>query len=279
MIKKIIVALDPDTDTRVATRYAVEIAKRSDAQVTGLAVVDTGSIDSSARGGGIGSFYYAEKLKEKLTEETRAIAQELISSFEKDIESSGVEFAESVEEGVPFERIVEDLKFHDMLIIGKDPHFFYAHPEKDTQTLARVVKKAVCPTLVVGESFSKVKNVLIAYDGSSASARALQRLAQLRPFGDDITVTVLNVHHNNRDDSKLTLELVSKYLAGHGIEAKTTSLDSRDPKKEIMNTADQVEADVIVAGAHSVSAIKKMAFGSTTSGLLNDSNTPLFLDS
>ena len=40
MIKKILVALDADSDTPVATRYAADIARRYAAEVTGLAVVD-----------------------------------------------------------------------------------------------------------------------------------------------------------------------------------------------------------------------------------------------
>ena len=63
MIKRILVALDTDSDTPSATRYATEIASRYDAELTGLAVVDTGSIDAGSRGGGVGSMYYAEKLR------------------------------------------------------------------------------------------------------------------------------------------------------------------------------------------------------------------------
>lgn len=279
MIKKIIVALDPDTDTRVATRYAIEIADRFDAQVTGLAVVDTDSIDSSSRGGGIGSFYYAEKLKDKLTDDTRKIASELIESFENDVKASGVKFSDRVDEGVPFERIVEDLKYHDLLVMGKDPHFFYAHPDKDTQTLARIVKKTVGPTLVVGESYRDIKKVMIAYDGSPAASRVVQRLAQLRPFGDDIEVTVLNVHHNHEDDSKLLLSLVAQYLLAHGIEAKTVSRDGRKPQDEILKLLEEIDADLLVAGAHAVSAVSKLAFGSTTSNLLKNCSIPMLLDS
>ena len=78
MIKRILVALDPDSDSRIATQYAVHIAQRTDARITGLAVVDTKTIEVSARGGGIGSMYYAEKLRENLTQETRNQARYLI---------------------------------------------------------------------------------------------------------------------------------------------------------------------------------------------------------
>lgn len=278
MIKRIIVALDSDSDTQVATRHAAEIARRTGAQITGLAVVDTQSIDSSARGGGIGSFYYAEKLKSKLTEESREIARSLIERFHSYMEHQDVEFVESVEEGVPFERIVEDLKYHDLLVIGKDPHFFYAHPKKETHTLARVVKNTVSPTLIVGQSYHKVKNVVVAYDGSASAARSVQSLVQLRPFGDDLNIFLMNVYHKDSDESHLLLELLSKYIQAHGFESQSRSLDGRHADKEIIRYATKVNADVIVAGAHAVSSIKRMAFGSTTSALLNDCDIPLWVD-
>ena len=279
MIKRIIVALDSDSDTQVATRHAIEIAERTGAQVTGLAVVDTQSIDSSARGGGIGSFYYAEKLREKLTEESRAVAMQLVDRFQEHVEGHDVSYVESVEEGVPFERIIEDLKYHDMLIIGKDPHFFYAHPKKETHTLARVVKNTISPTLIVGDSYCNIKNVLIAFDGSPAAAKTVQRLVQLRPFGDEININVLNVHHKESSESHLVLELITKYLAAHGFDAKTRSMDGRSPEKEIIAYAEEIEADIIVAGAHAVSAIKRVTFGSTTSALINECDIPLLVDS
>ncbi len=147
MIKKILVALDPDSDTPVATQYAVEIARRYDAEVTGLAVVDMGSIETSTRGGGIGSMYYGEQLRKKLTASARATAQELIEAFVRAMEGTGVRHGELVQEGVPFRRIVEDMNYHDLLVVGRDPHFFYSHPEKETETLARVVKETIGPTL------------------------------------------------------------------------------------------------------------------------------------
>ena len=39
MLKRILVALDPDQDTPVATRYARELALRHGAHVSGLAVL------------------------------------------------------------------------------------------------------------------------------------------------------------------------------------------------------------------------------------------------
>ena len=278
MIKKILVALDPDSDTPLATQYAIDIAKRFDAEVTGLAVIDMGSIKDSARGGGIGSMYYAEKLRAKLTTDARLKARELMNAFDEAMEDSGVRFVETVEEGVPFMRIVEDMKYHDLLVIGRDPHFFYSHPKQETDTLARTVKNTIGPSLVVGTEFKPVERILIAFDGSNAAARAVRRLVHLRPFGEEVKVEVIHVHKDEPKESELVLQLEQAYLRAHGIRAQTASLQGDSPESEIVSYATQYGADIVVAGAHSVSKLREVAFGSTTAALLKDCPVPLFID-
>ena len=277
MIKRILVALDPDSDTPIATRYAAEIARRHGAHVVGLAVVDTGQIEAAGRGGGVGSMYYAEKLKENLTEETRQKAHELIRSFEASMKDSGVPFTDVVEEGVPFQRIVEDMKYHDLLVVGKEPHFFYGHPDEKTQTLAKVVKETSAPTLVFGEQFSTIERVLVAYDGSAASARTVQFFAHLQPFGTDVQMEVVNVHSGRVEESRLIVRLMASYLETHGFSVRQTSVRGENTAEQISEYAQQSGADVVVAGAHAVSMLKRIAFGSTTSRLLKDCPKPLFL--
>ncbi len=208
MIKKILVALDADSDTPVATRYAADIARRYAAEVTGLAVVDMGSIEASSRGGGIGSMYYAEKIQANLTAEARSVARQLTKAFKEAMEEYGVAFDVQVEEGVPFERIVEDMKYHDLLVVGKVPHFFYSHPEEKTKTLVRIVKNSLGPTLVVPDAYRPVSRVLVAYDASNASARAMRRFVHLQPFGTELTLEILYVYDKGENEaSQLALRI------------------------------------------------------------------------
>lgn len=119
MIKRILVALDPSPDTVIATEYAVDIARKNNATVTGLAVIDEGKIASEAAGSGIGVMYYSELLKRHLDKETREISKRLIEVFDERIAEAGIEHTFSMEEGVPFERINEDMKVHDLICIGR----------------------------------------------------------------------------------------------------------------------------------------------------------------
>jgi nucleotide-binding universal stress UspA family protein len=278
MIKTILVALDPDTDTPVATRHAGEIAKRYDAEVMGLAVVDMGSIEAGTRGGGIGSMYLMDDLRKNLTDEARDTARDLIAEFAEAMEGMNVRYDAHVEEGVPFERIVEDAKYHDLVVMGREPHFFYSHPEEKTKTLERAVRESVAPVFVVGNTYQPIERVLIAYDGSDPAARTLQRYVHLQPFGRDATLEIIHVYGRDRkDDADLILKLAKDYLKKHGFDAHVSNLSGDDPAEVIADYAGKVEADALVLGGHSVSKIRQMAFGSTTASLLEACPVPLFL--
>ena len=279
MIRRILVALDPDADTPVAIDYAFAIARRYGTEVTGIACVDTERIEDSASGGGIGSMHYAEKLREKLTNQTRKRAQELIADFEEASTEAKIRYADEVKEGAPSESIIEDMRFHDLLIIGKEPHFFYGHPDQKTTTLAHVVKDTVGPVVIVPDVYREVTRVVISFDGSTPSARAMQRFAQMKPFGSDIDVHLVTVYEKReKDRAELLLDYARQYLEAHGFKARPSALKGDKPFENIMAHADQVDASLIVAGAHSVSKVKKLAFGSTTETLIKKGNYPLFLD-
>lgn len=282
MIKRILVALDPDVDTQVATKYGIRLAKEFDASLTGLAVVDHEQIAAGVGGGGIGTIYYAEQLRDYLTENTRQEAGRLLAAFEKTVSRSGVKHSQVMAEGVPYERIIEDMKYHDILIVGRDSHFFYGHPEKKTDTLAKVVKKGNAPTLVVTESYRDVKKVLVAFDGSAAVARTLQWFVHLLPYGKNLAMELVIVDtegsKKSRDQANLVLRLVEEYLKAHGFEfINKTILTGKNPGEELINSGFETSADLFILGAHSMSAIKRLTFGSTTHHLVTNSKVPMFM--
>jgi len=286
MIKRILVALDPDEDTTKATDYAITLARKFDADVTGLALVDTEQIQAGVGGGGIGTIYYADQLTRHMTDTARREGRKLLTEFRKKVQHAGLNHAEHIEEGVPFERIVEDMKIHDLLIIGKDSHFFYNRPEKTTKTLDKVVKEGICPVMVVSkespEPKADVKKVLLAYDGSGAVARTMQWFVQLQPFGNHITVDVIHVRdgesEKEKEESYLLLKLAGSFLNSHGFnDVNRESLEHGKPAKKILDYAEENGVDIIIAGAHSVSAIKRLTFGSTTDTLVKENTIPLFL--
>ncbi len=283
MIKNILVALDPDEDTSVATRYAAELARRFDAVVSGLAIIDTKKIAAEVGpGGAVGALYYADVTRQRKTDEARDTARGLLQAFDALLDEAAVRHGERVEEGVPVKEVIKAMKYHDLLVIGSTSHFYYTHPEQKTNTLSKIVKKAVAPTLVVDAIYREIKQILVAYDGSDASARTLQRFAQLQPFGTDVAVELVHVRKSdNKQDRAASALLLSRggaFLRDHGFaQVVETSRNGGKPDHRLLEHVRHIEADLVVAGAHSVSAMRRLAFGSTTHTLLSECPVPFFL--
>lgn len=282
MTKRILVVLDPGHDTHIATQYAIEIAKAHDGAVTGLALVDRKRINEAAIGGGIGSMYYAEKLRHDLADEVRTEAQKLLAEFVEEVEAAGAHHTDDhiAENGV-VQAITEDMKTHDLLVAGHESHFYYADPERRTHALADIVAEGAAATLVTESEYRRVRKVLVAYDGGTAAARALQKFAHLSPFGNNLDLEVFHVRDKGREaqlESERLLRGASAYLEDHGFAPIVkTSVEGGDPLDRILEHCKASEADLIVSGAYSASGIKKFFFGSTAKGLIEKSSVPLFL--
>jgi nucleotide-binding universal stress UspA family protein len=281
MTQRILVVLDPDSDTPVATDTALAIARRFDAEVTGLALVDKDSIESESMGGGIGSMYYAEKLREKLTEETRDRAHALLRQFTARVEAAGVRHTgDRVGEEGLVRSLLDEMRTHDLLVAGRESHFYYANPERRTRTLAKVVESAAAATLIVGTETRDIRRVAVAYDGSTSAARVLQKFAHLRPFGTDLDVELVHVRGGSTSDRLTSDRLLADaeaYLHAYGFTSVVVSGIEGDPAERVAGYADGEHADLIVAGAFTKSGFRKMVFGSSTTKLLEEAKVPLFL--
>ncbi len=285
MIKRILVALDRNKDTPIATRYAINIAQTFNASLTGLASVDLPTINSVVGGGGIGTIHFARQLKSQLTNESRQAAETLLKNFKRLVEASGLAHSKFMFEGVPHDRIIEDSKYHDMLVIGRQSHFFNNRPELETKTLASIVKKGAGPTLMVTEAYRPINRIVIAHDGSKASAYALQWFIQLEPFGREIEIDLVYACNKEKketaDKGNQVLSLANDYLKIHGYDKVNTLLltEKVGSAKQIINHVTATDSDLVVIGAHSTSAIRRLTFGSVTLELVKNSPVPLFMSS
>lgn len=282
MIKRILVALDPDDDTPVATRYAIRLAKRFDASLTGLAVVDMAGVSTQFGMGGVGTEYYGMELWESITDESRETAENLLDSFRQEADKAGVKYRKKKKEGASADRIIEEMKYHDLLVVGRDSHFFYTEPTRDTKTLAKIVKNGIAPTLVVTDEYRDVEKILIAFDGSEAAARSLKSFVHLLPYGKDLDMELLHVLESNRSEDKekaeWVLSLAEDYLKSHNFNFVVKRiLENGKPGESILERQKKTDPDLVLLGAHSVSAFRRMTFGSVTHEMITQTTTPLFL--
>ena len=281
MVQRLLVALDPDADTPVASRYAAEIAQRFGGSVTGLALVNETALKQDTAGGGIGSMHYAEKLRENLSEQLLQKARELLTAFGAQMDAAGVRHDhDHVDAGDPAVEIVDNAKYHDLLVVGRASHFYYASPETRTHALSHIVEAGAAPTLVVDAAYRPVRKAMVAFDGGVQAARTLKAFARMSPFGP-MPVELVHIRdagEEARRASEAMLARAGLVLAAYGYPNVTeTSLADSDKKARLLTYADGCGADLIVAGAFSKTGLRKFVFGSAVEALLREAKVPLFL--
>lgn len=126
----------------------------------------------------------------------------------------------------------------------------------------------------------KPPNVLIAYDGSEPSRRALDRVRTFMPGASVAVVTVAGAVYRNpalpkfadQDEEakqQAALAEAKARLGEGGIDAHSAA-PVGDAAAEIVRLAEDSGADLIVLGARGLNPLKRLVLGSVSTKVLHD---------
>jgi nucleotide-binding universal stress UspA family protein len=138
--------------------------------------------------------------------------------------------------------------------------------------------------MVVTDEYHDIEKVLIAFDGSAPAARSLKGFIHLLPYGKDVEIELVCVDElkkkedNEEDRTSAILDQAESYLKQHNFSyIIKTRLEKGDPGDRILERQRLKNPDLVILGAHSVSAVRRAAFGSVTHQMITQSRGPLFL--
>ncbi|RMD93476.1 MAG: universal stress protein [Calditrichaeota bacterium] len=274
MIKNILVPVDESQYSKAAANLALEIAKRQKACISFLAIIDKPDIEKSLGPVPLGGMYYALKREEKILTEEETRAKNLVDSFEKLSKKENVPCHLIVREGTPVEVISDEAKYHDFTVMGLKNFFKYGAKEDD-DTLEGFIGKAAEPTIAVPETFKPIERILITYDGSWPSARAIHSFLQLNIWNDK-KITLLNISENKKE-ADILLDRMAHLLETYDVKFDKVHKYGK-PEKIILNFRKEKDFNLIVMGAHSRDKLTRFLFGDTTKVLLEKAQVPLFID-
>mgnify|MGYP002136723045 CR=1 FL=1 len=141
------------------------------------------------------------------------------------------------------------------------------------------VNNAPRPLLVVPPAMPLVSEgtILLAYDGSANSARALQQLVHLG-LGTGQALRVVSISQTQAEADRLAQEGAA-YLAAHGLNVRPQGLvvGQKQPAELINTLAVSLDASLLVLGAFGHRSWKTRLFGSTTRILIRQSTVPVML--
>ena len=285
MIRSIMLALAESPYDASARSFAFWIARKEGSHVHALAVIDIAAFEVPVLGtpDGFMPSVVTPPLKESqsLMKDLTDIAKERLNQFATQCASRGIRCSLEIKTGIPGEVIGRAAVAHDIVVVSRTGYSRIANVQEGVDALvAPVVRASVRPVLVAGSNFredSEIRNILIAFDGSSHAARALKVATELasRPGVSCTLVTVAPSEETGRE----VLEPAEAYLFHHGITPVKTTVVSSKPSDVICGLAASGGVDILVMGAYGHSPIREVLFGSTTERVLANCTANVVLQS
>jgi len=275
MIKRILLGLGGTTYTAVAIQRAVELAKRFEAEITGVTVVD---IDGLSHVGLVpaGALHAAREMAAQRVRVTKEKIAEAISEFESSCTAESIKYQVKQEEREdPFDMMISLARYHDLMIFGLRSMFEYdVSFEEPKDTLARLITAGVRPIIAVSDAFRPIEKVLIAYSGSMASAKTMKRFVQLRLW-PDAKIKIMTFQ-SSKEKARHLLHDASEYCRTHGFNVEYES-NPGSPKDFLLPMATLWQSDMIVMGNSARNLMVKRLIGETALHIIRKADRPLFL--
>ncbi len=276
MLRSILVGLDGSAHAESAMRLGIEWARRVDALLVGIGVIDEPTI-AAAQPVMIGGPPYADPIvyRERMADARRQVEQ-FLGRFALACAQETVACKVLEDVGLPCERIAIEAQRYDLVLLGGRTCFHFETQGRYDDTLSKVLKGSPAPVVVVPESWRRGRSVVVAYDGSPQAARALRAF---RESGLDrsLDMHVVSVHAEAKEAARCA-ERAIDFLRFHGIAAAPHALATRSsPAGAVLEKAQELDADVLVMGAYGRSGLKEFFLGSVTRTVLKESEMPVFL--
>jgi nucleotide-binding universal stress UspA family protein len=276
MIAKILVCLEGSPSSVAATTIAIETSRRLAATLVGLAIVDEPDIRAGTPTS-IGGSSFKHERDDALVADARKQAELWLTTFADRCHREGVS-ARTVEVvGRPAAQILAEMQTHDLTVMGRSANFRFETEETDPETRDDVLHRARRPVIVVPDDATTADGpVLIAYDGSSASKRALAS------FAESGLAAGRDVHLASVDDDGadawetanrgvLALKALNVYAKLHNIVSPLSIEDA------LLELRAQLGAGLMVMGAYASLRLKALIWGSVTRALIEKTQVPLYL--
>jgi nucleotide-binding universal stress UspA family protein len=273
MIQNILIPVEVSSGSEAAIELGLRWARRTGAAVTGLGIVDEPTIGKpDPCASGAGKIYR----QQELIADARVRVNRLLDKFAKQCHGAAVRFATRKEVGVPSERIIAAAEDFDLTLLGHRSNFHFETQTHPDETLEEVLRDSRRPVAAVADILPVNQTVVVAYDGSPTSVRALETF-QKSNLDVWQKVRVVSVGRDEVE-ARRHAEEGARFLRFFDIPAEPRALvASENVANLLIREVHDLDAGMLVMGAFGRSQAAESLFGSTTLRVLETADTLLFL--
>jgi nucleotide-binding universal stress UspA family protein len=277
MVKTILVALDGSEHAEAALQYALWLAGRLRATLTGLHVIDIVSVEGSFLHDISGSLGFEPYLdfSAKMREALRERGQVLLEGFTRRCEERGIPSDTELAMGVVANEICDHARTTDLVVLGHrgvNEQFSTGLLGSTTESVTRKCPK---PVLVSPMRFQEITRPLLAYDGSQRASAAMHAAAEVTSTLG-LPLTVVHVTRDEATNGAKVLDEARRYLRSYDLVVTCEAIGGH-PHQRIVEFMREHGHDLLFIGAYGHSRIIEMVLGSTTEFVLRNSPCPVFL--
>lgn len=276
-LKDILVNLDATAASAARLDLACALARKHEARLTGLFVVD---ISVAAMAGAEGGGAALAELIEIMRRDGLAAAKVAEDAFREKTRKEGVAAEWRMVEGVAPQQVALQGRYADLIVVGQDS------PEDGAPAAGPLLEAALFtsgrPVLVVpfaGRFETLGQRVLIGWNAKREAARAVHDALPLMKGAHSVSVLVVNPQPGTDLHGEEPGADIAQHLARHGVKVTVERVVAPDLGADdaLLNRAAESGADLIVIGGYGHSRLRELVLGGVTRGLLRHMTVPVLM--
>lgn len=276
ILKSILVSIDRSSDTTPAMELALAWAGRYEAELVGVGFIDEYAVEVAQE------YLYKEGLipnvNPPLINRIQQDYKRVLEQYAARCAEAGVSCTTPAEIGLSLDRVLFEAQRHDLIVMDRLRVLVPGFEGPQAQNLGRILKNSPRPVVLVpphGAGGNRGE-VVVAYDGSLQSARALYSAA-FSVLEADAKVHIVSVA-TVRPDAARAADQAIAFLRLHQVDAAPHPIESHDsPATVILDQADRLGAGLVVMGAYGEPVLREFFLGSVSRTILKESRVPVFL--
>ena len=277
MIKNILFGVDGSPGSEVARDVAIDLARRLDARLEAVHIVDSRMLEFPLVAPQAGVIGWNPGAVNGLQQALRTRGETLLRETAAVAEKAGVPLVTTLEFGHPAQVLTDIQCRTELVVLGRQGEHSKTAPDITGSTMERFIRRAERPCLVTPAVFRPIGKILVGVDGSPSAGRALREAIDLAN-ALKIPLVILSVSETESDlprAQQINLEAHCIARAHDCAAAAVTAVGP--PATVVMEKSAETGCDLIVLGSHGHGWIYDRLIGSVAAHVVTGGQIPVLL--